>query len=136
MKTKTQTTVICSLTDKEIGSSQAIVLRGTVSQLNPDGTSTPLIESIEGDAYLLSAFLDKLRGEKQKRGPRGAIEHATQAEVVQALTKLGGTSNQGKIADALGKPVHATRKGFDAAVAAGQIVKFARGVYGLATKAA
>jgi hypothetical protein len=136
MKTKTQTIVVCSLTDKEISNAPAVVLHGSLFRLNQDGTETLLMEAEDkkhGDAFLLSALIEKLRDlHEQPRTRQPRVPHATAAEVAGAIRQIGGTVSQAAVAKFLDKPVHATRKGFKRAMQDRTIIRYGRGVYAAA----
>ncbi len=134
MKLKTHKTILCGLTDEEIGGKTAIVFRGKITKLDADGNETDtLVECLDadGDAILVSALIAKLRGEKKAGtgAKREKVEHATADEVVKVVKDHNGVAAQQKIAEVLGKPVHALRGALDEAVKAGRLIKPHRGVF-------
>lgn len=138
MKTKTTTTIVCALTDKEIGSVPAVVLQGRICKLLPDGTAGEvLLESGEGDAYLLSAFVEKVRSvaPTTPRAPRQKVEATPEAELLKAIKAAGGTVGMAKLKESMpGQSESSIKKGIEIAIEAGTIVRHAKGVYGLPAK--
>lgn len=140
MKIKTKTTILCELTDQEIGSKNGVILVGTLYRLTDDGKpgEAVLTGGAEGAAYSVAAFVGKVKGgDGTKRQRRGSVEHVPAEEIVKALrASPNKTASLKSLAEKLGKDIGQLRKGTAEAVEAGQIVSPGRGVYQIAAKAA